>query len=741
MSAQEVVLVAAIMSTLAPVVATLVRGGSRYLTVFTLLGAVAVSTYLYFTLRLIQLGSGEVTPALIYALMATPVPMLLVGYLCAIGFGRANPDASFVDARRTFILLGVLGAAFVAFLHRPTFIGGYAWLDGRGTIHLGFMGKAYLTYLLIGIVVIGYNVEKTYRVAAADNRHRLRLPIFGIYCGLFYLTFILTSGMLYSSLGVGKLVAAALPIGFLNVVVTYGYLRGSLSDVAAPVSRNIVYSSFTALAAGLFVAAMGAAAQIAAWTQWSPDEILVLSVVIVALLTATLFLLSNRFQRQVRRFIDRNFYVNRYDYRTQWYHVTEAFMDTTDRDSILKRSVELLENVFLADEVTIALVNQASGDIRPVLGKGVKSGEWLPIDSALSTLLANDGKAVLVDRKPDDFTFIPVYAENSDWLDATASQIVVPLMGAGSLMGTIGLERKHGDDPFTFEDVALLDSIGAHISSTLRADQLSRELADTREMDLMSQWSSMILHDLKNYLSPLRMVAKNLDKHRDKPEVATICARDIERVTDKMGELVNTLGEIRVNPREGMEIFCPNELVEECLDATQVRRRTSIELREALNAKSRILGNRAMLCRVIENLISNAVEAMPEGGRLSVDTRDEGVNGDRSVAITVADTGVGIPEEFLRNRMFRPFATTKDKGLGLGLYQSRAIVQAHGGKLTANSRPGEGSRLEVLLAAAADEKPPGTPREPRAQSESVKDTATSPGPVTTGVSHDPLQAG
>jgi putative PEP-CTERM system histidine kinase len=701
MNLQETILIGAIVSTLIPVVAVFIRGRSRHIVMLaTLLTTATVSFHLAVVLRLVQIGPQPTPNTWVYVLIASAVPVLLAGYLLSACFGRDDTGRSFRESRRIFLFLGLLGVAFLCMLRHHAFVTGYDWVSRRGTIHLGFLGKAYLSYLLIGIILIGHNLERTYRVSPTENRSRIRLALLGFFGLLSYFTFILATGLLYSSIGMGKLIASGLPIAFASVVVAHGYLRSALADVSAPTSRNVVYSSFTALAAGLLVLSIGLAAQVATWTHWSPDEILIIAFGFLALLIAVLLLFSNRFQRRVRRFIDRNFYVNRYDYQTQWSKITESLESATDRDSVLNRASEFLQDAFAADEISIALRDEASRSIRLVRGKGTGDPEGiLGPNAPLFQELSRGQKALLLDRKSHDFTYIPIYAENHGWLDVTASQIVAPLLDGGNLIGTIGLERRAGNDPFTFEDVDLLDSISAHIAAALSSMRLAQQLAETREIELMSQWSSMVLHDLKNYLTPLRMVATNMVELKDDPESIALCARDVDRVTDRMEKLVHTLSDLRKSSELRMKTLCPNEIVRETLSEMQITRRPSIKIDLHLDAQHSIRADRDMLRRVLENLITNAIEAMKGSGTLSITTKDYQGNPRPKVHLEVADTGSGIPEDFIREKLFRPFATTKKKGLGLGLYQCRSIVHAHGGALTVESRLDEGSVFHIALNA------------------------------------------
>ncbi|MBD3236222.1 MAG: hypothetical protein GF330_05940, partial [Candidatus Eisenbacteria bacterium] len=253
---------------------------------------------------------------------------------------------------------------------------------------------------------------------------------------------------------------------------------------------------------------------------------------------------------------------------------------------------------------------------------------------------------------------------------------------------------------FTYEDVSLLDAIAAHVAAMLRSLQLIQELSETRESQLMSQWSRMMLHDLKNHLTPLRMVSRNLRECSHEPDAIETCATDLERAAQRLEHLVRTLSELREIPRLQIRSCCPNRIVRDALGELQVEKRNGIELDLALNAERSVYADDGMLRRVVENLITNAIEAMDGQGSLAIRTEDHRENARDEVHISVADTGCGIPAEFIRERLFRPFATTKKKGLGLGLYQSRSIVRAHDGQLTVRSTVGQGTAFRIALRAA-----------------------------------------
>lgn len=702
MNLQEAPILICMVTCALPVAAVLLRPVARFLRIATLVVALSAALFLFALLRILLSGPATFSDLWVMLLTGSGVPLMLGGYVLTLGIGRERPETFFRRARRALSLLALVGGLSLLLLHRDSFVSGYDW-DVRGTVHLGSLGKAYLSYLLVGIVLMGYNIECTYRTASSSVRHLLRPPFLALFGLLGFLTFILTSGLLYSSVGLGKLVALCFPAACANVAVAYGLMRRALIDAAAPVSRRVIYTSFTAVAAGLYVLAVGVVAQVATFTHWSPDEVVTLSIGFLAVLLAVLLLLSNRFQRRMRRFIDSNFYVNRYDYRTQWSNVTRAMESVIETDSVLEKASEILKDLFMADAVTIALRDEASMAIRPCMGRG--SGDpQLVIEegSPLATLLATGRRALLLDRRPDDFEYIGIYAENRAWLDGTASQIVTPLLDGDRLTGCLGLQRNRERDPFTYEDVALLESVSFHIASRLQAARHAQELTESREMNLISQWSSMLLHDLKNYLAPLRLVAQNLVQYQNTPGIAELAASDIGRVTDRMETLVRTLSELRDNPHRSRQRVDLNDLVRSTLREMHVERRQALKVHLDLDGDAAVLGDEGMMQRVLENLVNNAIEAMNGAGTLTIETRSERIRSNGAkVHVAVRDTGSGIPPEFLRERLFRPFATTKKGGLGLGLYQCRSIVRAHGGELKVESKLGVGTSVQIIMDALA----------------------------------------
>jgi len=120
-----------------------------------------------------------------------------------------------------------------------------------------------------------------------------------------------------------------------------------------------------------------------------------------------------------------------------------------------------------------------------------------------------------------------------------------------------------------------------------------------------------------------------------------------------------------------------------------------VELTQELQPLPRILADREQIQSVVTNLLLNARDAVAPGGRIQVRTeRQEG-----RVVLSVADNGCGMSPEFVKGSLFRPFQSTKKNGLGIGMFQSRMIVEAHRGSIQVDSEPGRGTTVRVSLPA------------------------------------------
>jgi signal transduction histidine kinase len=155
--------------------------------------------------------------------------------------------------------------------------------------------------------------------------------------------------------------------------------------------------------------------------------------------------------------------------------------------------------------------------------------------------------------------------------------------------------------------------------------------------------------------------------------------------------MIGRLSALRQKPEFNAVKADLNQLVSEALD--RLDGMPQIDLATELQPLPPIVADREQIQSVVTNLVMNARDALGPGGRILVRTEHAG----GSVVLTVTDNGCGMSAAFVRDSLFRPFQSTKKKGLGIGLFQSRMIVEAHGGSIRVESEPGKGTTFRVSL--------------------------------------------
>lgn len=228
-------------------------------------------------------------------------------------------------------------------------------------------------------------------------------------------------------------------------------------------------------------------------------------------------------------------------------------------------------------------------------------------------------------------------------------------------------------------------------------EQIQRE-AETRQFQSFMRLSAMLTHDLKNSIQALSMLVSNMEKQFHREEFRADAILSLREATEKLRRLVARLSEpvksLSGEYRRDARLADLVPVINRVLDTT-ARASPLYTIDAPLPDKLEAFIEPERIENVIENLVINAMEAMgTSGGHLTVAA---GTETDERVFFSVADTGSGMTQEFIKNRLFKPFSTTKSKGIGLGLFTCREIVETHGGRLEVESRVGIGTRFRVVL--------------------------------------------
>ncbi len=231
-----------------------------------------------------------------------------------------------------------------------------------------------------------------------------------------------------------------------------------------------------------------------------------------------------------------------------------------------------------------------------------------------------------------------------------------------------------------------------------RLRDMIRKEGEQKQFESFARLSSVLTHDLKNQILSLSLLVSNMERKFDREGFREDAMKTLSDSVNNLQNLVAKLSDPRTPTKRIRDRANLTHLVERVIQRTAGQATNRFKVSAQLTPDLHAIVDGKAIERVVENLVINALESMPGGGALHVSTRQE----DENAVIAVSDTGKGMTEEFMRERLFHPFATTKKKGIGLGLYSCRDIIEQHGGRIDVASKVDVGTEFRIVLPLKGD---------------------------------------
>jgi GAF domain-containing protein/ActR/RegA family two-component response regulator len=408
--------------------------------------------------------------------------------------------------------------------------------------------------------------------------------------------------------------------------------------------------------------------------------------------------------------------------------LSRAVTGQLDRAALIEAVRGQLARVLMADNMVVVLRDDERGDLEVAIrmADGVEDTapprRFPPREAGLVSIVLALNRPLRTDDYASACEYYGVAPVTTSaglrhWLGA-------PMTAGDRALGVIVV--RGGERPFTETDERLLMNIAHLVALAMSSARLYEErtrafgelgaaqdqLVRTEKLRALGEMASGVAHDFNNLLASILGRAQLLLRRVKEPQQRQ-WLQVIERAALDGAQTVRRLQDFtRIRRDQPLLPLDLSDVVRDALDITQSRwqeeplsRGVAIEVRTALPAVPHILGDAPELREVFTNLILNAVDAMPEGGALTLTTGEV----DGQVVATVSDTGTGIPAA-VREKIFDPFFTTKGpQGTGLGLSMTYGIVSRHGGVITVESQEGRGTTFRLAFPAAVGEAPAAGP--------------------------------
>ena len=537
-------------------------------------------------------------------------------------------------------------------------------------------------------------VHNLYGQVTPSSRSALRFPMLALAAMWFYDLHFHT--VAYFSRGDatelfvmrGAVLAMLAPLFALGIRAT--------SSWKVQISRAATFQSLSVIAILTYLIVMMSTSRAMeiAGADWSR---LVQLSVIVLMTGATLVVLTSRRARGwLRVTVAKHMFEHRYDYREEWLRFTDTVGRESGDDATLEeRVVKALADIGGAPS---GLLLMADAQYRFAVAARWQSKAELPATSAGAEALARyiEANAFVLDFEAVRGGLLVRGEERipvPEWLAGLdGAWAGVPLIHAGRLAGLVILEHPPYRRSLDWEDFDLFRAAGIQAASYIAEARGQQALADARRFDEFNRRFAFIMHDIKNLVSQLSLVARNAERHADNPEFRADMIATLQASVKKMNDLL-----ARLSPGAARDIEPPRPIsVQPVVEGVVATKRRAHPIRSSGNAGLIASGNLQGLEQALAHLVQNAIDASDPDQPVEVRAFESG--GD--VAIEVLDRGVGMSDEFVRTRLFQPFASTKESGFGIGAYEARSLIQAMGGRLEVESGLGEGTRFTIILPRA-----------------------------------------
>jgi putative PEP-CTERM system histidine kinase len=543
-----------------------------------------------------------------------------------------------------------------------------------------------LSLPVLGMVLL----EQLFRNVAMDSRWNIKPLCLGL-AGLFaFDLYLYSQAVLFNVLDAdafsmrGVVHALVVPLLLLSTSRHSDWLS------KIQISRKAAFHSATLMMAGTYLVFVSGVGYYVRYFGGEWGRALQLGLVFIALVILLVLAMSASVRARMRVFMGKHFFRYRYDYREEWLRFTQTLSAQSSPQQMGQQVARGLAD--LLDSPGGALWLKTPNDTmfrQSARWNMSASSTPEPQNSSLVEFLGSSGWVVNLEEyrsfpRRYGALLLPTWLQQMPqaWL-------VVPLHVGETLIGFVVLASARAPMDVNWEVNDLLKTAGRQAASFLALMQATEALLEVRKFDAFNRMSAFVVHDLKNVVTQLSLMMKNAERLKDNPEFREDMLITVDSALDRMRQLMLQLREGATPP--GTAFGVELEAIANRLASVARERGRTLELDLATPVVTR--GHEERLERVIGHMVQNAFDATPASGRvwLRLD-RSSG-----QALVEVGDNGQGMSEEFVRERLFKPFQTTKQAGMGIGAYESFQYVQELGGKITVDSTIGQGTVITVLL--------------------------------------------
>ncbi|MCY7305051.1 MAG: PEP-CTERM system histidine kinase PrsK [Rhodoferax sp.] len=533
-------------------------------------------------------------------------------------------------------------------------------------------------------------LEQLFRNVSEDSRWNIKPLSVGLAGAFLFDIYLYAQGVLFNRLdGDAFSIRGAIHALVVPFLVLSTSRQSDWLD-RIQISRKAAFHSATLMIAGLYLLFISGVGYYVRFFGGDWGRALQLGLVFLGLVVMMILALSATVRARLRVFLGKHFFRYRYDYREEWLRFTQTLAAKNSPQAMGEQVIRGLADMLESPGGGLWLKNRGETSYRQTARWNI-AVSTVPenTDTGLSEFLKNSGWVVNL----EEFRSFPRrYGQLvlPGWLqDIPQAWLIVPLNVSDDMIGFVVLARARARMDVNWEVNDLLKTAGRQAASFLAQMQATEALLEVRKFDAFNRMSAFVVHDLKNVVTQLSLMMKNAERLRNNPEFQQDMLLTVENSLDRMRQLMLQLREGATPPGTVVGVDLEDIARRMAMAASERGRRLEVDIAQPVVTR----GHGERIERIVGHMVQNALDATSLDGRVWL--KLDRVAG--QAMIEVGDTGQGMTEEFVRERLFKPFQTTKKAGMGIGAYESFQYVQELGGKIEVISKVNQGTTITMLL--------------------------------------------
>jgi putative PEP-CTERM system histidine kinase len=487
---------------------------------------------------------------------------------------------------------------------------------------------------------------------------------------------------------------------------TYWYARGFIAAVGMPfilvstrrikdwsvnvfVSRDVVFYSSMLLISGLYLVILALAGYVINYVGGAWSDVLSIAFFMLGGIVLVALIITEKLRREVKVFITKHFFANKYDYRLEWLKSIDQLSNSSNENYYQTATEIICSSLNITQG---ALVLKASpGNYKCVyqLSLGLEKRllhHLLPADN----FCQQHGWIIDVREYANVENCYPDLQLDIEYCRTQQIDIIIPLFNNKEVSAFFLLSSPSGRNFLNWEDRDLSFALSKQLSNYISLNEANDRLAESKQFEAFHRMSAFLVHDLKNIQAQLGLINANAKRHRENPEFISDVFETIDSATQKLDKVLLQLRNKQV-AESAKKCISVNQLIAQVAKQRNVMKpHVLLEISEEIE----IVIDQETFYSVLNHLVQNAQEATKNDGWVKIRVE---IIAD-SLHVAVLDNGCGMSSDFVKNRLFKPFDTTKgNAGMGIGVYEAKQFIESSGGTMQVTSFEDEGSIFHLVI--------------------------------------------